>query len=44
MLTAPLPDLENWVLYFSNNELPILRQTERKLAAARLNIDRIGGR
>ena len=44
MLTAPLPDLENWVLYFSNNELPILRQTERKLAAARLNIDRISGR
>ena len=44
MLTAPLPDLENWVLFFSNNELPILRQTERRLAEARQNIDRVSGR
>jgi len=44
MLDHPLQDLENWVLYFSGAELPILRQTARRLEEARLNIDNVSGR
>lgn len=44
MLTQPLQDLDAWVLFFSNAELPILRQTARRLEEARKNIDRISGR
>jgi HD-like signal output (HDOD) protein len=44
MLDHPLQDLETWILYFSGAELPILRQTARRLEEARLNIDNISGR
>lgn len=44
MLNQPLPDLDAWVDFFSNAEMPILRQTARRLEEARQNIDRINGR
>jgi len=44
MLDHPLQDLESWVLYFSGAELPILRQTARRLEEARQNIDEVSGR
>lgn len=44
MLNAPLPDLESWVIFFSNAELPVLRQTVRRLEEARQNIDKVSGR
>ena len=44
MLDHPLQDMEAWVLYFSGAELPILRQTARRLEEARLNIDKVSGR
>lgn len=44
MLEQPLPDLETWVTFFSEAELPILRQTARRLEEAQTNIDDINGR
>lgn len=44
MLDHPLQDLETWILYFSGAELPILRQTARRLEEARQNIDNVSGR
>ena len=44
MLNQPLPDLNAWVRFFSEAELPVLRQTVRRLEDAQRNIDRIGGR
>ncbi len=44
MLSQPLQDLEAWVAFFSNAEMPILRQTARRLDEARLSVDRISGR
>jgi HD-like signal output (HDOD) protein len=44
MLNQPLHDLEAWIIFFSNAEMPILRQTARKLEEARENIDDINGR
>ncbi len=44
MLTQPLNNLEAWVAFFSSAEMPILRQTARRLDDARQNIDRISGR
>ncbi|SBT10285.1 putative signal transduction protein [Candidatus Propionivibrio aalborgensis] len=44
MLNQPPSDLESWVGFFSNAELPVLRQTARRLAEARQNIDKVGGR
>ena len=44
MLDTPLQDLDSWVLFFSNAEMPILRQTVRRLDEARQNIDQISGR
>lgn len=44
MLNRPLQDLEAWVLYFSGAEMPILRQTARRLEEARKNLDRVSGR
>jgi HD-like signal output (HDOD) protein len=44
MINQPLPDLEAWVNFFSNAEIPILRQTARRLEEARHNMDRISGR
>lgn len=36
--------IESWVEFFSEKEIPVLRQTTRSLAQARSNIDRINGR
>lgn len=44
MLSQPLHDLESWVIYFSNTELPILRQTARRLEAARADLDAVNSR
>ena len=44
MLSDPLHDLDAWVIFFSNAEMPILRQTARRLEEARANIDHINGR
>lgn len=44
MLDQALPNLDSWVSYFSQENLPILRRTARQLAAARENIDDINGR
>lgn len=44
MLNEPLHDLEAWVIFFSEAKLPILRQTARRLEAARQNSNQIGGR
>ena len=44
MLDQPLPDLATCVDILSKTEMPILRQTARKLEEARQNIDRISGR
>ncbi len=44
MLCEPLHDLDAWVIFFSNAEMPILRQTARRLEEARANIDHINGR
>ena len=44
MLNRPLQDLEAWVLYFSGAEMPILRQTARRLEEAHKNLDQVSGR
>lgn len=44
MLEHPLQDIETWVAFFGENELPILRQTARKLADARQHADKLVGR
>ena len=44
MIEQPLQTLEAWVTYFNSVEIPILRQTRRRLEEARQNIDRITGR
>ena len=44
MQNQPLPDIEAWVTLFSNSEMPILRQTVRRLEEAHARIDDINGR
>ena len=44
ILDQPLQDLEAWVGFLSNAQIPILRQTARRLQEARQNIDRVSGR
>lgn len=44
MLTRPLQDLDNWLLFFSGAELPVLRSTVRQLEALRTDLDRVNGR
>ncbi|MQY50362.1 HDOD domain-containing protein [Rhodocyclus tenuis] len=44
MLDHPLPTIDAWVAYFSGTELPILRQTVRRLELAHANIDEVNGR
>lgn len=41
MLDHPLPDIDSWTLLFSNNALPILRVTKRRIEEMRKNIDRV---
>lgn len=44
MLDHALPDIESWVLLFTNNSLPILRVTKRRIEEMRANIDRVDAR
>lgn len=44
MAGQPLPDIETWVALLGKAEMPILRQTARKLEEARQNIDQVSGR
>lgn len=45
MLDKPTPDgLARWVTFLGNREMPILRQTARRLEQARRNADRLIGR
>ena len=44
MLDHPLQDIDAWVLLFSNNSLPVLRVTKRRLDEMRLHIDDVDAR
>ena len=44
MLDHPLPDLDDWILLFSNNSLPVLRVTKRRLDEMRENLDGVDAR
>ena len=44
MLDHPLPDIDAWALFFSNNGLPILRVTKRRIEEMRTNLDRVDAR
>lgn len=44
MIDHPLPDIDSWVLFFSNNSLPVLRVTQRRLDEMRANLDRVDAR
>lgn len=44
MLDHPLPEIDDWVVLFSNNSLPVLRITKRRLDDMRKNLDRVDAR
>ncbi len=44
MIDHPLPDIDSWVLFFSNNSLPVLRITKRRINEMRQNLDRVDAR
>ena len=44
MLDHALPDIDSWTLLFSNNGLPILRVTKRRLEEMRADLDRVDAR
>lgn len=44
MLDHALPDIDSWTLMFSNNGLPILRVTKRRLEEMRADLDRVDAR
>ncbi len=44
MIDQPLQGIEDWVVFFSNAERPIMRQTARRRGEARAKIDGINGR
>ncbi len=44
MLEQPLPDIDSWTLFFSNNGLPVLRVTKRRIEEMRANLDRVDAR
>ncbi|MBS1139557.1 MAG: hypothetical protein H6R13_1010 [Proteobacteria bacterium] len=44
MLDHPLPDIDAWTLLFSNNGLPVLRVTKRRLEEMRADLDRVDAR
>ena len=44
MLDHPLPEIDDWVVLFSNNSLPVLRVTKRRLDDMRKNLDQVDGR
>ena len=41
MLDHALPDIDSWSLLFSNNGLPVLRVTKRRLDEMRTDLDRV---
>ena len=44
MLDHPLPEIDDWVVLFSNNALPVLRITKRRLDELRADIDHVDAR
>ena len=44
MIEHPLQDIETWVLFFTNNSLPVLRVTRRRIEEMRANLDRVDAR
>jgi len=44
MIDVPYPDLETWVAYFSQAQLPVLRHTVQELDQLRGNAERVNGR
>lgn len=44
MIDHPLPDRDAWVLLFSNNSLPVLRATKRRLEEMREDLDNLDAR
>jgi len=44
MIEHSLKTIDDWLAFLSGNEMPILRQTARKLEQCRQNIDTVGGR
>ena len=44
MVETPYPDLETWVAYFSQAQLPVLRHTVHELDQLRANAERVNGR
>ena len=44
MLDHPLQDIDAWVLLFSNNSLPVLRVTKRRLDELREHVDDVDAR
>jgi HD-like signal output (HDOD) protein len=44
MIEQPFKTKEAWIEYFSSVEIPVLRQTARRLDEARQNIDQVNGR
>lgn len=44
MLDHALPNIEDWVLLFTNNSLPVLRVTRRRIEEMRANLDRVDAR
>ncbi len=44
MVESPYPDLEAWVAYFSQAQLPVLRHTVHELDQLRTNAERVNGR
>jgi HD-like signal output (HDOD) protein len=41
MIDHPLPETDHWVLFFSNNSLPVLRVTRRRIEEMRADLDRV---
>ncbi len=44
MLQRPLPNLESWVNYLSQADIPVLKRTTRELARLRENEENVSGR
>ncbi|HEY1181050.1 MAG TPA: HDOD domain-containing protein [Rhodocyclaceae bacterium] len=44
MLTAPLPDLDSWVMYFRQADIPVLRHTVAELDKLRDQADSVNAR
>jgi hypothetical protein len=44
MITSPLPDLDAWVAFFSEADLPVLRHTAQQLAELHVNANKSNAR